>query len=94
MEADETLVTRAFTGRSGRAVRSEYVLASTAQNVPPPAPYPIQRGLTLAMREGAQNAGDVERMQMWTGQAAKLARAERAGIIAQQLWESASRLVS
>jgi transaldolase len=94
IEAHETLVTRAFTGRSGRAVRSEYVLASTAQNVPPPAPYPIQRGLTRTMREDAQKAGDVERMQMWAGQAAKLARAEPAGIITQQLWENASRLLS
>jgi len=94
IEAHETLVTRGFTGRSGRAVRSEYVHASTAQNVPPPAPYPIQRGLTRTMREDALKAGDVERMQMWAGQAAKLARAEPAGIITQQLWENASRLLS
>jgi len=33
-------------------------------------------------------------MQMWAGQAAKLARAEPAGIIAQQLWEDACRLLS
>jgi nitronate monooxygenase len=93
-EAHETLVTRAFTGRSGRTVTSKYVRASVAQDVPSPAPYPIQRGLTRLMREDAQKAGDVERMQMWAGQAAKLARAEPAGIIAQQLWEGASRLLS
>ena len=93
-EAHETLVTRAFTGRSGRTVTSAYVRASVAKNVPSPAPYPIQRGLTRTMREDAQKAGDVERMQMWAGQAAKLARDEPAGIITQQLWENASRLLS
>jgi nitronate monooxygenase len=93
-EAHETLVTRAFTGRSGRTVTSAYVRASAAPNVPSPAPYPIQRGLTHLMREDAQKVGDIERMQMWAGQAAKLARAEPAGIIAQQLWEDASRLLS
>jgi len=93
-EAHETLVTRAFTGRSGRTVTSAYVRASVAQNVLSPAPYPIQRGLTRLMREDAQKAGDTERMQMWAGQAAKLARAEPAGIIAQQLWEDASRVLS
>jgi nitronate monooxygenase len=72
----------------------EYVLASTAQNVPPPAPYPIQRGFTRAMREDAQKAGDVERMQMSAGHGANLARAEPAGIITQQLWENVSRLLS
>jgi nitronate monooxygenase len=46
------------------------------------------------MREDAQKLGDADRMQLWAGQAAKLARPEPAGVIAQQLWEDASRLLS
>jgi nitronate monooxygenase len=92
-EAHETRVTSAFSGRPGRSVATEYVRASMAQNTPPPAPYPVQRGLTRAMREDARKAGDADRMQLWAGQAAALARAEPAGSIAQQLWEDASRLL-
>jgi hypothetical protein len=33
-------------------------------------------------------------MQLWAGQSAKLARAEPAGTIVQQLWEDAARLLA
>jgi nitronate monooxygenase len=89
-EAHETTVTRAFSGRPGRAVATAYVRA--ALDGPLPAPYPIQRGLTSPTRESARKDGDAERMQMWAGQAAKLARSEPAGVIVQQLWEDASRV--
>jgi nitronate monooxygenase len=45
------------------------------------------------MREAAQKAGDADRMQLWAGQAAKLARNQPAGTISQELWEAASRLL-
>lgn len=93
-EAHETMVTSAFTGRPGRSVTTAYVRASTAPSVPFPAPYPVQRELTRAMREDAQRTGDADRMQMWAGQAARLARTEPAGTIARQLWEDTSQLLS
>jgi nitronate monooxygenase len=92
-EANETMITRAFSGRPGRSVATEYVRAANAPNTPCPAPYPVQRGLTRAMREAAQKAGDAERMQLWAGQSAKLARNEPAGTICHQLWEEASGLL-
>lgn len=92
-EAHDTMITRAFSGRPGRSVATAYVRAANGPDAPRPAPYPVQRGLTRAMRESAQKSGDADRMQLWAGQSAKLARSEPAGTIARQLWEDALRLL-
>ncbi|HEY2858943.1 MAG TPA: nitronate monooxygenase [Terracidiphilus sp.] len=92
-EAHDTRLTRAFSGRPGRSARTRYVEASASPDAPTPAPYPVQRGLTRPMREEATKAGDPERMQMWAGQAARLAKAEPAAAITESLWEQARRLL-
>ncbi len=88
-----TLVTRAFSGRAGRSVATGYARAATMADAPLPAPYPVQRGLTLAMRSAGGKANDVDRMQAWAGQSAALARAEPAGVLARALWDDARALL-
>ena len=88
-----TRVSRVFSGRAGRSVATEYVRAATGPGAPAPAPYPVQRGLTAAMRGAAQKAGDIERMQAWAGQSAALARAEPAGETVARLWREAEALL-
>ncbi|HYL97318.1 MAG TPA: nitronate monooxygenase [Blastocatellia bacterium] len=90
---EDTTLTRTFSGRAGRSIATDYVIAATSKESPPPAPYPVQRGLTAAMRKAAQQAGDVDRMQAWAGQSAWMARAEPAAEVFRRLWEDATALL-
>ncbi len=90
---EDTLLTRAFSGRPGRALATRYTLAAAAPDAPAPAPYPVQRGLTAGMRALAQKQGDVQRMQAWAGQSAALGRAEPAGPMVDRLWTEARQLL-
>ena len=91
---EETRLTRAFSGRAGRSLLTDYVEAANAPDAPTPAPYPVQRGLTAAMRSEAQGAGDIQRMQAWAGQSAGLARVEPAGELIAHLWQGAGELLA
>ena len=89
-----TMVTRAFSGRAGRGIATDYVRAAAAPEAPAPAPYPVQRALTQAMRDAGARDGDVQRMQAWSGQSAMLARADPAGALATRMWNEARALLA
>jgi nitronate monooxygenase len=90
---EDTIVTRAFSGRAGRSVATAYARAANRPDTPDPAPYPVQRGLTGAMRgEGTKN-NDIERMQAWAGQSARLAEARPASDLVRDIWADAEVLL-
>ena len=93
LEPEATMATRAFSGRLGRSIATEYTRAAAAPGSPAPAPYPVQRGLTAPMRDAAGRAGDVQRMQAWAGQVAALARPEPAAELVRRLWDEAQALL-
>jgi len=90
---DGTMLTRAWTGRLGRAIASDYARAWEAPGAPRPAPYPVQRGLASPLRELGTKAGDIQRMQAWAGQAAAMSRAIPAGDLVREMWDAADALL-
>lgn len=93
LEPEATMPTRWMSGRLGRAVATKFVRAAAAPDAPPPAPYPVQRGLTQVMKEAGARENDLHRMQLWAGQAAAMAPAEPAGEFVQRLWAGARTLL-
>lgn len=91
---EQTRLTRAFSGRAGRGIATDYVRASAAPDAPPPAHYPVQRALTRQMREQGAKTGDLQRMQAWAGQSASMARAEPAADIVKRLWQETQAVLS
>lgn len=91
---EHTRLTRAFSGRWGRAIETDYLRAAADARAPEPAPYPVQRGLTAGMRKAAEAVGNLHAMQAWAGQGAALAPAEPAAALLRRLWDEACAIRS
>ena len=93
LEPEGTTLTRAFTGRLARGIATDFVKAAASPDAPRPAPYPVQRGLTAAMKEAGAAAGDYHRMQVLAGQSAAMAKPVPAGDLLDEIWADARALL-
>jgi len=85
-----TALTRAFTGRTARAIENAFGRAHTAAA---PAAYPEIHHLTAPLRAHARETGDAESLHLWAGQAHELARAEPAAdVVGEMAAEARSAL--
>jgi nitronate monooxygenase len=90
---EDTMITRGFSGRAGRALPTRYVQSVAAPGAPKTAPYPVQRGLTANMRKVGTANNDVDLMQAWSGQSARLGADRPAGEMTKLWWEQARAIL-
>jgi len=93
-QPEDTATTRAFSGRLGRSIATAYVKAANSPDAPAPAPYPVQRALSQAMRDQGVKTSDIDRTQAWAGQSARLAPAEPAADYVRRIWDEAVEMLS
>lgn len=90
---EDTIISKTFSGRSGRSLATDYARAATSVDAPNPAPYPVQRGLTQTMRTEGAKQNELARIQAWAGQSSGLAKAEPAGALLKSIWQDATSLL-
>ncbi|MDQ3765199.1 MAG: nitronate monooxygenase [Actinomycetota bacterium] len=89
---EDTVTTRAYTGRLARAAPSPYLAAWTTPDAPRPAPFPDQLGLVTRWRKG--NSEGLDKANHWAGQSAALATTDPAGEIVTRMWCDAKALLA
>jgi len=82
-----TALTRAFTGRTARGLVNQFVAEHSAEA---PAAYPQVHHLTSPLRRAARDAGDVEHLHLWAGQAYALGREVPAADLVEALTDEAA----
>ena len=93
LEPENTMTTRALSGRLARSIATDYVKAAAAPDAPAASPYPVQRGLTQAMKDAGAKANDYHRMQVWAGQSAAMSKTMPAGQMVKEMWDEAQALL-
>ncbi len=91
---EDTVATRAFSGRLGRSLRTSYTNASNSPSAPTPSPYPIQRNLTANMRAEAVKNNSLDTMQAWAGQSAALSHKGSAKEAVETIWDGIQKALS
>ncbi|HKG03377.1 MAG TPA: nitronate monooxygenase [Conexibacter sp.] len=78
----ETALTRAFSGRTARGIVNRFQRQHDADA---PSAYPEVHHLTAPLRAAARTRGDAEAINLWAGQAHRLAQARPAGELVRAL---------
>jgi NAD(P)H-dependent flavin oxidoreductase YrpB (nitropropane dioxygenase family) len=78
----QTVVTRAYTGRPARGLRTAFIDRYDAMA---PSGYPAVHHLTSPLRSAAAAAGDAERVHLWAGTGWRYASEEPAAAILSRL---------
>lgn len=81
---DETVITRAFSGRAARGIENDFIRSMAGREGDILA-FPRQNSLTRPMRKAAAQQGKTEYLSLWAGRGVARARAMPAAVLIETL---------
>lgn len=72
-DADDTVITKVFSGGAARAINNSFIEENSDK---PLLPFPYHNSLTRPIRKVANESGQTEYTNLWSGQNGRLAREE------------------
>ncbi|HEX2078660.1 MAG TPA: nitronate monooxygenase [Longimicrobium sp.] len=88
---DATALTRAYSGRPARGIRTTFMDQVEREGIPIP-PFPLQNALTRPLRTAAARAGESDALSLWAGQGLRLLRTGSAATLVQELATQSERI--
>ena len=70
-DADDTVITNVFSGGEARGIENKFITENTAS---PLLAFPYHNALTRPIRRAASETGQIDYINLWSGQAGRLAR--------------------
>jgi nitronate monooxygenase len=93
-DADQTRLTRAFSGRPARGLVNRFMETVEDRSQPDAVlPFPLQNALTRPLRAAAGQQGRAEFLSLWAGQGAPMARRRPAGAVVAALLSGCAETV-
>jgi nitronate monooxygenase len=94
-EENQTRITRAFSGRPARGIENRFMKeVELGPDDDAILPFPIQNGLTRALRTAASKLGRAEFLSLWAGQGVRLARRQSAAELIARLAKETDAVIS
>jgi len=87
-----TAVTRAYSGRPARGIRTAFMADVDDAGVPIP-PFPLRYARSRPLRTAAARAGDADALSLWAGQGLRLLRTGPAAALTRELLEETGRVL-
>ena len=81
--ADDTRLTRAFSGRHARGLENRFLKEMAGKDIPP---YPIQNALTQELRAANAKAGRSDMLSLWAGQGVHAIRTGKTVDLIETFW--------
>jgi nitronate monooxygenase len=88
---DETVLTRAFSGKWARGIKNKFIVEMQNQETSLPE-FPVQNTITQSIRKASTFQNNPDFMSLWSGQSPRLAKIQTVGTLIENIISEAKKI--